>query len=212
MRIIFDLFKKRYCYTLTDLLNIGHFKKKLFGIETIKDIIDSVFTDYIETRGMYFYDGANVNNLWQHIYARFKNQFIGISDKKPDKLSMKEIFDMVEPIFTRIQETYPKYDLLLTKYAETTDFFAPIKNKVSFGSTNKFNDTPQIAGGYEGDSYASNYTQINSDTISENDVNSVMARIMEVDLNYKNLIDEWCKSFYDLFIEEANFQGEDVEI
>lgn len=135
-----------------------------------------------------------------------------ISDKKPDDLTDKEIFKGFEDIFVRIQETYPKYDLLLTKYASVNDFFAPLKNKVTYGSTNRFNDTPQVASGYEGDSYASNYTKINSDTITMNDGNTIMARILEVDTNYKNILEEWVKSFFELFIEEANVDGVDEEL
>lgn len=212
MKIIYDLFKKRYAYTMTDLLDIGHFKKKLFDIETAKDIIDAVFTNYIATTGHYYYDGAHANNLWQMIYARYKKQFVGISDHKPEDLTMKEIFDMLEPIFTRIEETFPKYELLLTKYASTNDFFAPLKNSQGYSSTNRFNDTPQVAEGYEGDSYASNYTKINTDTINTNDGNTIMARIMEVDMNYKNLVDEWSKIFFDCFLETNNYLGEDVDM
>ena len=107
------------------------------------------------------------------------HKVLAVSDKKPEELTDKEIFKGFEDIFVRIQETFPKYHLLLDKYASTNDFFAPLKNKQTYDSTNRFNDTPQIADGYEGDSYASNYTKNHSTTENENDGNSMMSRIME---------------------------------
>lgn len=192
-----------YWITLKDFFEKKQLKTTLFDCSTIKDIIDNQFTTFISKSG-YYYDGVHSNNLWQLIFAKYRNQYIGYSFKPLEEITNEEFFDMIAPIFERIQETYPKYDVLLTKLADTKDLFAPLKNTTTSEGTSKFNDTPQIAGGFEDDKYASNYTKNNNSQVSESDGNTIMARIMEVDSNYKNILENWTKSFYELFVEESN--------
>ena len=47
MRVVCDLFKKRYYYSLYDLLTKLGVSTKLFSVETIKNLIDAHFSDYI---------------------------------------------------------------------------------------------------------------------------------------------------------------------
>lgn len=72
MRITWDLYKKRYYYTLNDLLTKLNVSTKLFAVETMKNIIDNHFTNYIATTGHYYYDGLNANPFWQMLFAKYK--------------------------------------------------------------------------------------------------------------------------------------------
>lgn len=156
MRKEFDV----YYYTLKDVLKYGNFSVKLFDVATLKNIIDTWFSSYIKKEG-YYYDGLHVNNLWNLIFAKFQNEFIMKSKKKLNEITPEEIFEAVKEIFIKIQETYPKYDLLLNKLGEENlDLFSPLKNKLTNDSNSKFNDTPQTADSFEGDEYISNYTKI----------------------------------------------------
>lgn len=197
----------KYYYTIEDLMKLLGVSTKLFSAETLANIVSSNFSDKVGDG--YYKDGLHANNIWQNIVFKYKTNFILKTNKELTSADKDEIWKGFEKIISRLQETYPKYELLLTKYASVNDFFAPIKNVLSVSGTNKFNDTPQIAEGQDADSYTTNITKTDSETTSENDVNSIMARINEVDMSYKNLVHEWAESFFDLFIESLNVTLED---
>lgn len=102
-----------------------------------------------------------------------------------------------------LEMTTPRYTTLLNSYEESRE---NLLNPVIIKTTgiNRFNDTPQNEGDFANDSHTTNLTEIENKT--ENDADTAMGRIREIEENYKNLLLIWSREFESLFLSEENIQ------
>lgn len=110
-----------------------------------------------------------------------------------------------------LKKTYPYYNALITAYNNaSTELMADISTSVKTAST--FNDTPQnINTGdiYEGDEYISNYGK--TEQVSTTPLTTKMARLEEIQRNYKRVMSDWVEEFRPLFLENVDeMEVEDV--
>lgn len=100
-----------------------------------------------------------------------------------------------------LEMTTPRYTTLINSYEESRE---NLLNPVIIKTTgiNRFNDTPQDEGDFANDSHTTNLTEIENKT--ENDADTAMGRIREIEENYKNLLLIWSREFESLFLSEDN--------
>ena len=100
-----------------------------------------------------------------------------------------------------LEMTTPRYTTLINSYEESKE---NLLNPVIIKTTgiNRFNDTPQDEGDFANDSHTTNLTEIENKT--ENDADTAMGRIREIEENYKNLLLIWSREFESLFLSEDN--------
>ena len=100
-----------------------------------------------------------------------------------------------------LEMTTPRYTTLINSYEESRE---NLLNPVIIKTTgiNRFNDTPQDEGDFANDSHTTNLTEIKNKT--ENDADTAMGRIREIEENYKNLLLIWSREFESLFLSEEN--------
>ena len=100
-----------------------------------------------------------------------------------------------------LEMTTPRYTTLINSYEESRE---NLLNPVIIKTTgiNRFNDTPQDEGDFANDSHTTNLTEIENKT--ENDADTAMGRIREIEENYKNLLLIWSREFESLFLSEVN--------
>lgn len=100
-----------------------------------------------------------------------------------------------------LEMTTPRYTTLINSYEESRE---NLLNPVIIKTTgiNRFNDTPQDEGDFANDSHTTNLTEIENKT--ENDADTAMGRIREIEENYKNLLLIWSREFESLFLSEEN--------
>ena len=102
-----------------------------------------------------------------------------------------EILRFGELMMSIMEQTYDRYATLLKSY---DDQKANLLNKVE--AITRFNDTPQDSGEFADDRHTTHITT------SKNDYDTIMARIDEIDRNYRNLLKDWTSEFEPLFIHE----------
>lgn len=134
----------------------------------------------------------------KYIYPSCKRLYVGYCDNslttsEKTKLITENFFNKFIQI---LNNTYEKNKFMLDTYTtEKNDLL----NKVESISVTKFNDTPQVknTGEYD-DSYNSSVTTNRNST----ELNTLMARIAEIDVNMRNLYQDWAKEFGGLWIYE----------
>ena len=96
-----------------------------------------------------------------------------------------------EMMMSIMEQSYDRYSTLLKNYADQK---ANLLNKVE--AITRFNDTPQDSGEFADDRHTTHITT------SKNDYDTLMARINEIDRDYRNLLKDWTEEFSVLFIHE----------
>ena len=95
-----------------------------------------------------------------------------------------------------INQTYPKYNKLITLYeSQENDLLKQLESS----SKTLFNDTPQAGGDFTTDPYVTNATQVETST----DTATPMARLKEVQDNIVNYYKEWADEFEKFIIYSA---------
>lgn len=91
------------------------------------------------------------------------------------------------------------YQASKDKYLLLLNFYKTKKNNllkaVETTQIHLFNDTPQNFGDYTNESHLSTYDK----TTTENEYDSLMGRIEEVQQKYRNLVKDWANEFRNLF-------------
>ena len=160
--------------------NIFEYKNSAWKI---KDDIASFLNHLIDryNRGIVcHFDDNDSQSDYNYVYAQWWLDFIG-----------------------KIQETAPKYLKLINIYKDNESKLLDRVSTIT-NSINKFNDTPQEQGAYEGDTYTSNIAQ--GEIESASDVNTLMARIREIQDSYVNVERAWENEFDTLFLREENIR------
>ena len=101
--------------------------------------------------------------------------------------------EFITKLCSIIHQTCDRYLLLLDTYDEQRD---NLLNKVE--AITRFNDTPQNSGEFSDDEHTTHITT------SKNDYDTLMARIDEIDRNYRNLLKDWSNEFECLFFHEES--------
>ena len=159
------------------------------------DLEALVETDYANEAFMK--DESNIL-FTKYICPSCRDLFVGW--KYSDQTDAAAKSSLVKMFFNRfiqiLNNTYEKYKYMIDTYAAQK---ANLLEKVQSISVTKFNDTPQVknTGEYD-DSYNSSVTTNNNST----ELNTLMARIAEIDVNMRNLYQDWAKEFGGLWIYE----------
>ena len=93
------------------------------------------------------------------------------------------------------------YEALYREYESNKDKLMDAV-KVETESTNYYNETPQNDGFYGDEGHATNTSK--NDYSSENDFDTPIARLKEIERDFSNLLLKWSNEFEPLFIEEGN--------
>lgn len=167
-----------------------------------------------------------------HHYCLSSEEKEFTEDQRRDFLSkLVRVLDMTYPMYATILKNYKlKENTLLDKIKSKdvqTSSASQGENHQSLGgtdTTNKFNDTPQAQGTgddpFGDDSHVSELTKgktttsengsssVNSQglitTEHENDKDTPMMRLAEIQNNYQMIMLKWLDKFEDIFIEEGN--------
>ena len=95
-----------------------------------------------------------------------------------------------------INQTYPKYNKLITLYeSQENDLLKQLESS----SKTLFNDTPQAGGDFTTDPYVTNATQVKTST----DTATPIARLKEVQDNIVNYYKKWADEFEKFVIYSA---------
>ena len=101
-------------------------------------------------------------------------------------------FDAIIRLVAEYQATQDKYLVLLNYYGTNKN---NLLNVVKQEQIHQYNDTPQNYGDYSSESHMSSYDKM---TIN-NDFDTLMARLAEVQSKFRNLVKDWANEFKSLF-------------
>lgn len=165
--------------------------------------------------------------LLDYLMNEYGNSYAVNCENDEATTLFKNSVSLLDSIFNIIYVTYDKYKVLLDAYANESNFLrGVISTQNTSGSSsatsaynnagfNKDKDTPQSAVTLAslGDDYNSNVS-VNESTggnsnqaesqgaiTTEDERDSVIARLAEVEEKYSNLIDKWAREFKPLFWE-----------
>lgn len=208
--------KNRIYFTLYDVL-YNHtpsfnFKRWDNSMLNLPDLI-SIMTSNLVFPSSFITDFTNIKELWLNIYSRYYDEFIGYVNVD-DLVIKEEVFnaqnlDIIQPIiddfFSRVisilMRTYPKFNMMIKFYKNNESKLLDKIQVVSTGD-DRFNDTPQEAGDFSSDEHTTNITKSTRTTSS--DANTLMARLNEIQTQYRNLMADWVSRFERAYIEEIN--------
>lgn len=102
------------------------------------------------------------------------------------------VFDAILRLIAQYQATQERFILLLNFYANNkNNLLEAVKNE----QTHQYNDTPQNYGTYTSETHMSSYDKM----IINNDFDTLMGRLDEIQSKFRNLIKEWANEFKSLF-------------
>ena len=193
-------YEEKYFWRLREILDPTSSKEDyLLNNSDILTIVASM-TGYTSPL---IYNGAwkkdEYGEVLDLVIKRFHN-FFCLSTSSPE-FPLSESKNFIAKLLMILEMTAGRFMSILASYDEAKDkLLGPINVKVK--SKNRFNDTPQNNGTYEEDPYTTNISFVDSET--ENDADTIMGRIREIEGNYNNVMLDWSNEFDALFIEEDN--------
>lgn len=96
--------------------------------------------------------------------------------------------NVLSHIYGWLNESRVRYSKILNAYKEQED---KLLTQLGSKSTTKFNDTPQDGGNFIDDNHVSNATSVTTSS----DVATPMARLKEIQDDYKNVYGKWADEF-----------------
>lgn len=193
-------YEQRYFWRLREILDPTSSKEDyLLNNSDILTIVASM-TGYTSPL---IYNGAwkkdEYGEVLDLVIKRFHN-FFCLSTSSPE-FPLSESKNFIAKLLMILEMTENRFMSILASYDEAKDrLLGPVNIEVK--SKNRFNDTPQNNGTYEEDPYTTNISFVDSTT--ENDADTIMGRIREIEGNYNNVMLDWSNEFDALFIEEDN--------
>ena len=198
---------KRTYYSLEDLvisavgawnptLNVGG-EVKLSGTPLIEVLIQE-FSGTTIPQDSKLKDSKANKLFCTYIAPRYKNTFVSFLDGTVASEDVtKEYADWILNFVVIFLRTFLKYDKMLTLYEDSKN---KLLDEVKSFSESKFNDTPQNASSaqydWSTDNHLTNITRVESGT----DLDTVIARLDEVENNIKDYYTRWADEFGGLFI------------
>lgn len=146
---------------------------------------------------------AILNKLHNQVFNSYKKKYIIILEDNNQDLIKQSFIDWLKRYNSLINQTAPKYLKMIKLYEENESKLLS-KVETITSSKSRYNDTPQSSDfeEIEGTDFASNYTK--NDGVASSDVNTLMARIDEIQTHLRNLYTDWKNEFNQLFIEKEN--------
>lgn len=199
-------YQKRFYWTFKELLNEGDTSVSdfLFNGGFLFNVLSTLVNDYGYLSGLINseqddWSNQNYERLADLLVKRFLNSYCYWTES--DQLDLDLAYNFMSKLFTLMEMTSPRYLTLLDAYSESKEvLLAPVQTKTS--GLNRFNDTPQDEGDFANDEHTTNISEMKS--IIDNDLDSRMGRIREIESNYSNLLLLWSNEFEALFTEEVN--------
>lgn len=150
----------------------------------------------------YPYDNTYITEIFNIIKFRYRHEYIfPLSFYKDESVAFSdwsaeekaEFFEksnnFIERLLSIMEFTYERYSSLLNIYRDEE---ADLMGKVE--AITRFNDTPQDSGEFADDSHTTNITT------SQNDYDTYMGRLREIQSYYANVLKDWSDEFSPLFI------------
>lgn len=193
-------YQERYYWTLKEILDPTDIKKP-YGLSnadilTIANSMSGYSTPLIVNSN---WANANYGKVLDLVVKRLWNHYVFYtSSEEFDSEKQKEF---ILNLLNVLEMTSERYLTLLKAYSDSKDLLlSPVKTTIT--GLNRFNDTPQDEGDFASDEHTTNLTEISN--VTENDLDSKMGRIREIESSYNNLLLIWSNEFEPLFIEEEN--------
>lgn len=142
-----------------------------------------------------------VKELWQGFYARFYDYYAikksseDINTIEAMNLEYGDIAKWLINFLNVLNNTYPYYSKVLKLYKDNENKLLDMVAAYSLSKTG-FNDTPQNSntnGEYESEDYLTTFQKSNGKT--ESDLNTKMARLKEIQDDYKRVMNDWLLEF-----------------
>lgn len=188
-----------YMGKATDIDDALPYKPNLL---TLKELFDSVNLTYPTT-----FDDDIINDLITNLYSKYYDEgFVIRDDVKESKVRISNYAKKLGLLMTKVSMSYDYFSTMINLYkSQKTNLMKDITS--SSESRVGYNDTPQnpnTDGKYETDDYLSNVTKSQSSTTTP--LGTPMARMREIQENYRSLMESWVNIFDDLFIEMDNIE------
>lgn len=142
----------------------------------------------------------HINELMNLLYNRYSQHYLNASEV----LDTKTAKTFLNPLFSILQMTYNKYATILDIYESNKNKLMNGVKVISDGLA-RFNDTPQneeVDDEFEADNHVTTITK--SKNITEDERNTIMTRIKEIEDSYNSVLAQWSNEFEKAFIEESN--------
>ena len=170
--------------------------------EDLRTLLVSLIQDGFQTSVLdsnFAWTNENYPKVLDLVIRRFITDCCVVSDS--DSYPATQTKNFLAKLVYILEMTTPRYITLINSYEQSR---VKLLNPVTIKTTgiNRFNDTPQNQGDFANDSHTTNLTEIENKT--ENDADTAMGRIREIEENYKNLLLTWSKEFEPLFLSEDN--------
>ena len=169
----------------------------------IKNMIIGGYTTTLTrmVMGEQVWTNTNYPKVIDLVIKRFKDEYAIVT--KEDSLTNDDKYKFIDKLLNILEMTAPRYLSLLDSYSAAEEHLLDPVGIKSTGIT-RFNDTPQDEGDFANDEHTTNLTQFDNST--ENDLDTKMGRIKEINDNYRNILLDWSNEFHSLFIEEVNIK------
>lgn len=195
-----DRYEEAYYWTLKEILDPENLLESYqLKSDAVIDIVETMtgYTTPLISEGNW--TDSNYEKVIDLVIKRFWKHY-GMSTKE-DTFSYDLQKEFVAKLLSILEMTSPRYLTLLKAYSDSINsLLDPVKVKVS-GIT-RFNDTPQDEGDFANDEHTTNLTE--DERTTENDLDSKMGRIREIEGNFNNLLLKWSNEFESLFVEDLN--------
>ena len=155
-------------------------------------------------------DTINIT-FWNALYARYCDEYFFVIDEdemkvmnRDEKYYFREKFGI---LIAKLIRASSSYLYLLDAYKSQEDALLD-EIKSTNVLVNMTNDTPQnenVDGIYEGEDYMSTFSKQTSESMSN--YGTPMSRLIEIQRNYRNLLDRWVNEYNDMFIDGGNIDG-----
>lgn len=170
--------------------------------DDLRMLLISLIQDGFQTSVLdsnFAWTNENYPKVLDLVIRRFITDYCVVSDSESYPATPAKNF--IAKLIYILEMTTPRYTTLINSYEQSRE---KLLNPVIIKTTgiNRFNDTPQDGGDFANDSHTTNLTEIENKT--ENDADTAMGRIREIEENYKNLLLTWSKEFESLFFSEEN--------
>ena len=194
------------------------------------NVFSLTFLSIIEQQ---LYCSSNAMTLLNKLWARYGEHYAIVCDSEDMTERVDKTKQFFRKLFNKLDYSFAKYDLLLTKYNEQKSHLLDKLGRTRSGSrtisqsgqsaensVSLYNDTPQttdVVATIEGNQFVSDLTKNSSagstasngsDTFSETDswdTMTNMAKLDEIEKQFSQLWKKWLNEFDELFIEEVNY-------
>lgn len=161
-----------------------------------KDIVKVLFTQYVYPK------------YWRYYFVVVESDILHPFDQNQLDESTIEVVKRVDDVIVILNETYPKYSVLIEKYeAEKTHLLDSIEQSREL--LHKYNDTPQSSGLEDPFTSDTHLTDASKDIEKlQNDLTTKMQRLDEINRLWQNIYVKWANEFKCLFIPGGEYDYE----